>query len=407
MILPDWPTGNQLVRLQFELVAPIERDLPLNYAAQAHAWFLDQMRRLDPELSAYLHDGGSEKAFTLSDIEGRLPVRGRQVTILPGRFYRWSVSALSSRVADALVRWLTQLPPEMYLEGSNLSFRIQNVILSEPATTYTQLLARRYPNTSLAFTFVTATAFRRKGHHLPLPWPTNIWGSWLRRWNDFSGLPIDQEAFLNWVDESVVILRHHIETVKVVGGKSGAVTGFTGPVEFGLDRAARANQQFCQYFYALAALAPYCGTGHKTAFGLGTTRIGWQDTRTETSTVTSPQTQLAERIADLASVYLSQRKRTGGERAIQVAETWATILARREFGESLQTIATDLQLPYETVKTYAKLARRALAAPPPAVLTELPDPQDHQSTQRQYSAATRENLETTPDTTENAMNLSL
>jgi CRISPR-associated endoribonuclease Cas6 len=29
-------------------------------------------------------------------------------------------------------------------------------------------------------------------------------------------------------------------------------------------------------------------------------------------------------------------------------------------GESLQVVANDLQMPYETVKTYAKLARRAL-----------------------------------------------
>jgi CRISPR-associated endoribonuclease Cas6 len=29
-------------------------------------------------------------------------------------------------------------------------------------------------------------------------------------------------------------------------------------------------------------------------------------------------------------------------------------------GESLQVVAEDLEMPYETVKTYVKLARRAL-----------------------------------------------
>lgn len=47
-------------------------------------------------------------------------------------------------------------------------------------------------------------------------------------------------------------------------------------------------------------------------------------------------------------------------RCLQLGQTRATILARREFGESLQTIAADLEIPYETVKTYAKLAHRAL-----------------------------------------------
>jgi DNA-directed RNA polymerase specialized sigma24 family protein len=35
-------------------------------------------------------------------------------------------------------------------------------------------------------------------------------------------------------------------------------------------------------------------------------------------------------------------------------------LARQEAGESLVDIAADLEMPYETVKTYAKQARRVL-----------------------------------------------
>ena len=35
-------------------------------------------------------------------------------------------------------------------------------------------------------------------------------------------------------------------------------------------------------------------------------------------------------------------------------------LARREMGDSLNIIAQDLEMPYETVKTYVKLARRSL-----------------------------------------------
>jgi CRISPR-associated endoribonuclease Cas6 len=35
-------------------------------------------------------------------------------------------------------------------------------------------------------------------------------------------------------------------------------------------------------------------------------------------------------------------------------------VARRELGDSLQAIAADLGIPYETAKTYSKLARRAM-----------------------------------------------
>ena len=72
------------------------------------------------------------------------------------------------------------------------------------------------------------------------------------------------------------------------------------------------------------------------------------------------QTLLAQRIAELTELFKAQRKRTGGDRATNTAETWATILARREMGESLPATAEDLEMRYKTVKTYVKLARKAL-----------------------------------------------
>jgi len=78
--------------------------------------------------------------------------------------------------------------------------------------------------------------------------------------------------------------------------------------------------------------------------------------------VPTTQAVLAERLEELTTLFKAQRKRQGGDRAQDVAENWATILARRELGDSLQDIAADMDMPYETVKTYSKLARRALRA---------------------------------------------
>lgn len=96
-----------------------------------------------------------------------------------------------------------------------------------------------------------------------------------------------------------------------------------------------------------------------STFGLGQTRLNWSEPIAITE---RPITQdlTAQRIVELTDYFTAQRKRIGGDRATQIAETWATILARRELGESLQAIAEDMKMPYETVKTYAKLARRAL-----------------------------------------------
>jgi CRISPR-associated endoribonuclease Cas6 len=55
-------------------------------------------------------------------------------------------------------------------------------------------------------------------------------------------------------------------------------------------------------------------------------------------------------------LLIAQKKRTDGHRAQDSAETWATILARRELGESWQAIADDLAIPDETAKTYSTVS---------------------------------------------------
>jgi CRISPR-associated endoribonuclease Cas6 len=348
----------ELVGLVFTLQPSEDCTLYPQYAIALHAWFLDQVRQVDPQLSRVLHDGESEKPFTLSRLEGITESMAGNPKLRAGEFYRWYVSALSKPVVQWMREWVRSLPEVIELRNAPLRI-VQWAIAYAPMTYAALLEANCPPAPRVALSFVSPTGFRRKGHHLPLPMPTNVFHSYLRRWNDFSGDLVEQEAFLNWVDETVVILRHQIRSMKVVAGKRGSVTGFVGAVEFGLVRVAEADADYKQLFVALGQLAPYCGTGHKTTFGLGQTRLGWlaEDLTMELPTL---QAIVAQRIDELTEQFMALRIRTGGDRASQIAETWATILARRELGESLMEIAADLEMPYETVKTYAKLARRAI-----------------------------------------------
>jgi CRISPR-associated endoribonuclease Cas6 len=315
------------------------------------------VRQTNPDLSAYLHDGQSEKPFSISGLEGELLPAGKNLQLKVDASYRWYVSALSKPVVQWLAQWVQALPEAIELHGASLLIRAREIALAP--ITYEELFSNAHsPSTTLKLSFLTPTSFRRKGHHFPLPVPNNLFHSYLRRWNDFSNRQFDQDAFLEWVEECVLIQRHRLETVKVAAGKKDSVTGFTGALELGLASAASSQPEFEQLFYALGQFAPYCGTGHKTTFGLGQTRAGWL--AQETQVVPSQQSLLAQRIAELQEQFLAQRKRAGGTRATEIAETWATILARRELGESLIAIATDMEMRYETVKTYAKLARRAL-----------------------------------------------
>ena len=74
----------------------------------------------------------------------------------------------------------------------------------------------------------------------------------------------------------MIIQQHQISSMKVAAGKQGSVTGFTGAVTYVLDYKTADKPDYRAMFYALTQLAPYCGTGHKTTFGLGETQLGWQ-----------------------------------------------------------------------------------------------------------------------------------
>lgn len=357
------PAKTELVGLTLAVQPETDLRLPSHYTTEWHSWFLDQVRRLDFELSTALHDSQTEKPFTVSGLVGNLSAQGRSRLARADQTYAWTITVLSRPVVDWLRQWLTRPPTEIALRSGTWHIRGWQIFL--PATTYADLLAMPAPDPpTVTLSFLSPTSFRRKGNHFPLPLPFNLFHSYLRRWNNFAHAPLDQDDFLAWVDEAVVILRYQIETQKVQAGKRGSVTGFVGTVQLGLTAAGRQHPDYGRYWLALGQLAPYCGTGHKTTFGLGQTRLGWGEATSPASQ--SPlETALAQRIAELTAIFLAQRQRPGGDRATRTAETWATVLARRELGESLQTIAADLDMPYATVKTYVKLARRSLRETPP------------------------------------------
>lgn len=349
------PPNTQLVGLIFELIPQKTATLYPQYTTTLHAWFLDKVRLFNPELSALLHDAES-KPFTISGFAGEIETTGGALQLIAGKTYHWQITAFSQTVVDWMRHWLSELSPIIDLRYSPLE--IQSIAFSLPPTTYQQLHQTEIGK-NLTLSFLTPTSFRRKGHHFPLPLPVNIFQSYLRRWQEFSGIPINEAEFLTWIDESVIINRHQLESVKVAAGKQGKVTGFIGAIEYSLTSKAHQNPEFTQLFFSLGQFAPYCGTGHKTTFGLGQTRLGWCLKPSFLETLLQ-ETILAQRIEELNAILMANQKRKGGERAINVCQTRATILARQERGESLIDIAADLDMPYQTVKTYVKLARRIL-----------------------------------------------
>lgn len=354
-----WPGPTELVGLRFTLQPMQASQLHADYTKGLHAWFLKQVQQTNPALSQRLHDNADEKAFTISALDGQFVGGQQQLQLYPKETYAWTVTAFSQELVYWLGRWLAKLPEALSLYHAPL--KILNVEVAQPAMTYEELTHAPLPrNKKLALSFPVPTSFRRKGKHFPLPTPVNLFHSYGRRWNNQSAYPVELDPFLDWVDTHTVIHRYSLQTSKVTVGKGqGAVTGFMGALELGLDKKAETSPENMAWFYRLGQYAPYCGTGHKTTFGLGQTLLGWE-LPAEQELPISAAAVLEERISDLTEIFLAQKARQGGKRGIQSAKTWATILARREQGESLMLIANDLNMKHDTVNKYAKLARKAL-----------------------------------------------
>jgi CRISPR-associated endoribonuclease Cas6 len=74
-------------------------------------------------VSAYINDGESEKAFTISALEGQLLPRSKQLKLVANQIYHWHINALSQRVASFLKQWLTNLPTVIDLRGASLQIK--------------------------------------------------------------------------------------------------------------------------------------------------------------------------------------------------------------------------------------------------------------------------------------------
>jgi CRISPR-associated endoribonuclease Cas6 len=397
---PMAPRQPDLIGIQLTIQPTQDSTLPSNYTYWLHAWFLDQIRQIDPKLSAELHDNQTEKAFTLSGfLSHNSPANpnNRTINFSANNTYHCQITALHKTLCTALKNW--QPPRTITLQ--NNTFQITQRQINLPATTYKTLWDNTNLDDELNLSFLSATAFHKNGNHMPLPIPENLFHSYLRRWNIFSDYQFDPEEFLIWVREGIVLLRHNIRSSKVQPGKQGSVTGFMGSIQLGITNKAQYQVDFSHLAHALIAAAPYFGTGHKVTFGLGQTRPGWgsaealvksnlqfsdkdnprspmAQTKLSTSTPTKKSPSLTPvgkpvtssiginseaitaRINELQPIFLASKKRQGGDRAVKAALLWATIIAHQESGDSLKSIAIALDMPYDSVKKCSQLARKYL-----------------------------------------------
>ena len=377
-----WTKAHQLVGIALVLSPQKDMSLTNKIATALHGWFLEQVADTDKALSAQLHDSQAEKAFVLSRVRGTAERTDDCLLLRAGQSYRLEIFGLSKPVCNWLKGWVNELPGAIALRRG-MRLPITGWERAQIPMTYAKLLSNAVKKTSslegqeaqkVTFSFVSPTSFRSKGNHVPLPIPKNLFHSYLRRWNAFASKPVEEADFLDWVEQHVTISHYDLRTRRTAVAKAGLVTGFVGKLTLSLSAKGLAHKSYAAYFYALVELAQYCGTGHKTPFGLGQTRLGAQAMPVVTEAAVSvledssdvvvseeaqQYTQVAMRMDELKAQFMNNRQQRG-DRAARKAATMATILARQEAGHALKDIAQDLRLSYETVKSYGKWARREL-----------------------------------------------
>lgn len=265
--------------LRLELRAEQMTVFPDNPSRALHGALHRAIERLDPSLSIAVH-GAAETPLVCSPLRwtdpraGDEPV-GRQVG---GGARVWARIAVLER--EALVTLLAALDGVRWRAVPIVlerPFAVERVALGSlpggrlPAlVAYADLAAMARPEPEVRLRFTSPTFFRQAGRVLPDPAAAPVFLSHLRRWRVFAGTD------LPGVDPDGIRRR-----VRLLGRPEGAIhetnllgrgeRGFVGVARYGID----GDDAFRRGIATLAAYAAYCGTGARTAFGMGQTeRIG-------------------------------------------------------------------------------------------------------------------------------------
>jgi CRISPR-associated endoribonuclease Cas6 len=156
-------------------------------------------------------------------------------------------------------------------------FRLDRVALEPPPAStipaivaYADLAATARTETEITLRFTSPTFFRQGGRVMPYPAGAPVFLSHLRRWRAFAGfeLPgVDPDA----IRQRLHLLARPEGEFRPTNLLGQAEQGFVGTARYAIG----GDDAFRRGIAILANYAHYCGTGARTAFGMGQTeRIG-------------------------------------------------------------------------------------------------------------------------------------
>jgi CRISPR-associated endoribonuclease Cas6 len=253
-----------------------------------HALFLTLINSVDADLATQLHESTSDKAFTLSPMQvlekgrggerergrrwgaGSYPLIHSHTEPIPAHTpCWWRISLLDDRMFGHLSKlWLNINPNQPWHLGS-ADLHITS-ILGTPQRhqpwadfrTYQDLVDRASSTQrKLNLEFFTPTAFRQLKFDSSLPTREAVFGSLLRRWNQYSGI-----EFSSTIIEHIFPSFFDIYTAIAIDSRSKFI-GCIGNVTYQI--LGDVEPEVVQQINTLTDFALYSGVGRKTTMGMG------------------------------------------------------------------------------------------------------------------------------------------
>jgi len=247
--------------MPYTLTFPLDPDqahpLPRYPGRALHALFYQWLALGDYALSTEVHESSGPRPFTLSPIYWASDRPTLRVTLLEDRLFPALSHGISRTPTVEVLHHPLTLPPD----GPHVHHR-----------SYADLAADGQAYTHVRLRFLSPTSFRSHGMHVPLPDPGLVYQSWLARWDAFAPQEVRiNVALLDIVAAHVAVGRHNVRTRLVDFGGNRKAVGFIGRVQFNVVRAHKIGDEWLRRLNLLADYAAFCGTGHKTAHGMGQT----------------------------------------------------------------------------------------------------------------------------------------
>ena len=238
------------------------RELPRWWGRATHALVYHLLQQAKPELAEELHEHDSApRPFTASTLMGNFP----QGLLDANTDYSFRLTSLNEEISDILY----QHTPKTTLNLDYIPFTVQACDITS-AITYQELASanifpQENPSRQLGFRFLSPTAFKSAGRHVPLPTADLIFGSLLDKWNLFSPLSFPAEV-RRYAAECLAINRYKLETrVIPLKGQSRRI-GALGEIFF---TSLNYDRYWLSLLHTLANFSTYAGIGIGTTMGLG------------------------------------------------------------------------------------------------------------------------------------------